>query len=162
MHGFFSVSNKRFDDYWTQTESYESLRVYIDMDFADSKTAIIDMLGGQNCKVDVGTFQNDMTSLASRDDVFTLLVHLGYLAYDTDRREVFIPNQEIREEFVRSVKNGKRPELVKAIETSDRLLEATVRGDADTVAQLIEEAHNGETAPGFYNNGQALHQKNLL
>lgn len=151
-----AVVNKRFDDYWTQTESYESLRVYIDMDFADTKTAIIDMLGGQNCKVDVGTFQNDMTSLASRDDVFTLLVHLGYLAYDADRREVFIPNQEIREEFVRSVKNGKRPELVKAVETSDRLLEATVRGDADTVARLIEEAHNGETAPGFYNNEQAL------
>lgn len=151
-----AITNKRFDNYWTQTESYESLRVYIDMDFADSKTAIIDMLGGQNCKVDVGTFQNDMTSLASRDDVFTLLVHLGYLAYDAGRREVFIPNQEVREEFIRSLKNGKRPELVKAAETSDRLLEATVRRDADTVAQLIEEAHNAETAPVFYNNEQAL------
>lgn len=151
-----AVQNNRIDDYWTQTESYELLRIYIDMDFAGSKTAIIDMLGGQSCKVDVGAFQNDMTSLASRDDVFTLLVHLGYLAYDTDRKEVFIPNEEVREEFVRSIKNGKRPELVKAVETSEKLLEATVRGDSGIVAQLIEEAHNRETAPDFYNNEQAL------
>lgn len=151
-----AIINKRFDNYWTQTESYESLRSYIDMDFADSKTAIVNMLGGLSCKVDAGTFQNDMASLSSRDDMFTLLVHLGYLAYDPDRREVFIPNQEIREEFIRSIKNGKRPELVRAVETSDRLLAATVQGDADTVAKLIEEAHNSETAPGFYNNEQAL------
>ena len=78
-------------------------------------------------------------------------MHLGYLAYDTDRKEVFIPNEEVREEFVRSIKNGKRPELVKAVETSERLLEATVRGDSGIVAQLIEEAHNrhppGESCP---------------
>lgn len=45
-----------------------------------------------------------MTSLRSKDDVLTLFVHLGYLAYDRKTREVFIPNEEIREEFIRSIK----------------------------------------------------------
>mgnify|MGYP000464778611 FL=1 len=62
------------------------------------------MIGGMRCKVDVGSFQNDMTSLRSKDDVLTLFVHLGYLAYDRKTREVFIPNEEIREEFIRSIK----------------------------------------------------------
>ena len=35
-----------------------------------------------------------MTSLRSKDDVLTLFVHLGYLAYDRKMREVFIPNEE--------------------------------------------------------------------
>ena len=67
-----------------------------------------------------------MTSMKSRDDVLTLLVHLGYLGYDADNKEVYIPNEEIREEFIRAIKNGRRQELVKAIQPSDRLLKATI------------------------------------
>ena len=102
-----AVINRKFSNYWTQTETYESLRIYIDMDFDGLKQAIIDMLGGQKCRIDAGTFQNDMTSLKSRDDVLTLLVHLGYLAYDEDSREVCIPDEEVRQEFLRAVRNGK-------------------------------------------------------
>ena len=109
-----AILNGKLSNYWTQTETYESLKIYIDMDFDGLKTAIIDMLGGKRCKIDTGTFQNDMTSMESKDDVFTLLVHLGYLAYDVEKREVFIPNEEVREEFIRAVKNGARPELVRA------------------------------------------------
>ena len=103
-----AMINKKFSNYWTQTETYESLKLYIDMDFDGLKTAIIDMLGGQKCRIDTGTFQNDMTSLQGKDDVLTLLVHLGYLAYDDDSKEVYIPNEEVRQEFVRAVKNGSR------------------------------------------------------
>lgn len=77
------------------------------------------MLGGEACPIDVGTFQNDMTSFKSRDDILTLLVHLGYSAYDEDARSVYTPNEEVRAEFFRAVKNGKRVELVKMIEMSE-------------------------------------------
>ena len=63
-----------------------------------------------------------MTSLKNKDDVLTLLVHLGYLAYDIDRKEVYIPNEEIRQEFVRAIKNGKRQELLKEIENLNWLI----------------------------------------
>lgn len=66
----------------------------------------MEMLAGGKCRIDTGTFQNDMTSFKSRDDVLTLLVHLGYLAYDETTTSVFIPNEEVRGEFIRSVKNG--------------------------------------------------------
>lgn len=133
-----AVFNKRFNNYWTQTETYESLKIYIDLNVDELKDAIIDMLGGQRCRIDTGTFQNDMTSLESKDDVFTLLVHLGYLAYDIDHKEVFIPNEEVREEFIRAVKNGTRQELVRAIAQSEQLLDATLRLDCDAVAKILE------------------------
>ncbi len=151
-----AIFNRRFNNYWTQTETYESLKVYIDLNVDRLKDAIIDMLGGQTCKIDTGTFQNDMTSLESRDDVLTLLVHLGYLAYDIDNKEVYIPNEEIREEFLRAVKNSSRKELVKAVEKSDQLLDATLRLDGDTVAGILEEVHEAYVAPKFYNSEQAL------
>lgn len=72
-----------------------------------SQESIVQMLGGAHIKIDVTTFQNDMTTIKTRDDVLTLLVHLGYLAYDIDHKSVFIPNEEIGEEFVRAVTTGK-------------------------------------------------------
>lgn len=106
-----AICNKKFSNYWTQTETYESLRFYIDMDFDGLKQAIVTMLGGQRCRIDPNTFQNDMTSMKGKDDVLTLLVHLGYLAYDDENREVYIPNEEVREEFIRAIKNGKEKNL---------------------------------------------------
>ena len=85
---------------------YEALRDYIDMNFDGLKDAVIDMLGGAICEVDTGSFQNDMTSMKSKDDVLTLLIHLGYLAYDEEKQTVGIPNVEIRQEFIRAIKNG--------------------------------------------------------
>ena len=151
-----AVINKKFSNYWTQTETYESLKLYIDMDFDGLKTAIIDMLGSQRCRIDTGTFQNDMTSLQGKDDVLTLLVHLGYLAYDDEFKEVYIPNEEVRQEFVRAVKNGSRRELVKAVQLSDQLLDATLNLDTETVSEILEEFHQSNTSPKFYNNEQAL------
>ena len=114
------------------------------------------MLGGAWIKIDAATFQNDMTTMKCRDDVLTLLVHLGYLAYDTGSRSVRIPNEEVREEFVRAVTTGKHTELAKLIRSSEHLLEATLNMDGETVAEVIEEAHQAGTAPTFYSNEQAL------
>lgn len=120
----------KFLNYWTQTETYESLKVYIDLDQDGLKQAIVDMLGGGCCEIDTGTFQNDMTSLNSKDDVLTLLVHLGYLTYDEQSKTVAIPNDEVHEEFLRAIKHGSRKDLVKAVQSSEELLNATIRMDA--------------------------------
>ena len=92
--------------YWTGTETYEALKAYIDLNFDGLKEAILAMLGNGHCVIDPSTFQNDMTVFRTRDDVLTLLVHLGYLTYDRETGEVFIPNQEIQQEFMRAVKVG--------------------------------------------------------
>jgi hypothetical protein len=151
-----AVRNDAIEDYWTQTETFESLKVYIDMDFDGLKESIVQMLGGAHIPIKTISFQNDMTSIKNRDDVFTLLVHLGYLAYDASDKTVRIPNEEIRQEFVVAVENGNRKELAKLIQTSELLLKATIRGDEEAVAEALEAAHSAGTAPLFYNDEQAL------
>lgn len=88
-----------------------------------------------------GSFQNDMTNIRSRDDVFTLMVHLGYLGYDSVEKCVFIPNEEVREEFVLAVTKGKHMELARLIKNSDWLLERTLNMDERAVEKAIGEAH---------------------
>ncbi len=147
---------QEYDSYWTQTETYESLRIYIDMNEDGLKEALIQMLGGSSFPIDTGTFQNDMTSISSKDDIFTLLVHLGYLAYDSRTESVFIPNEEIRREFIRSVKFGKHTEIARMIRASDQLLWDTFSLNCEAVAAAIEQAHSVGTTPLLYNNEQAL------
>jgi hypothetical protein len=109
-----AVTNEKIANYWTQTETYESLKTYLDMDFDGLREAVVQMLSGTRYRIDVGTFQNDMTNIKSKDDVLTLLVHLGYLAYDSDRQMIYIPNEEVRQEFIRAVKRTKWSSVIQA------------------------------------------------
>ena len=151
-----SIRRKRFGSYWTQTETYEALKVYIDIDYDGLKDDIIRMLSGEHVQIHTERFQNDMTTFESKDDVLTLLVHLGYLAYDSDRSEVFIPNIEIRGEFRNAVTGDHWKDIAMALETSDRLLRATWDGDATTVAELLDAAHMENTSILTYNDENSL------
>lgn len=84
------------------------------------------MLGGSNVKIDPISFQNDMTTIRCGDDVLTLLVHLGYLAYDIDGKSVCISNEEIHQEFLQVVTIEKHTEIARLIRNSDQLLEVTL------------------------------------
>lgn len=98
-----AIKNEEFCDYWTETETYESLKFYIGVNAEGLQNAIVAMLGGERYKINTRTFQNDMSSIRSKDDVLTLLVHLGYLAYDSTAKEVYIPNHEVADEFKNAV-----------------------------------------------------------
>ena len=84
-----------YDNYWNQTESYEALKVYIQMNYGGLKEAIVRMLAGDRVQINTGTFSNDMTTFETKDDVLTLLVHLGYLSYHWPDKTVTIPNKEV-------------------------------------------------------------------
>lgn len=145
-----------FGSYWTQTETYEALKIYIDLNYDGLKDAIIEMLAGQRVCIHTERFQNDMTTFVSKDDVLTLLVHLGYLAYDSDSSEVFIPNTEIRGEFRNAITGDHWKDIVTALETSDRLLRATWDGDAELVSELLDVAHMENTSILTYNDENSL------
>lgn len=144
-----------FDDYWNKTETYEALQAYIDMNYDGLRDAIIAMMGGGRVRINTGSFQNDMTTFHNADDVLTLLVHLGYLGYDFDTKEVFVPNKEIMSEFVTSTTVSGWDEIVRSVKTSDQTLRDLLAGNAEAVAKDIERAHL-ETSHLQYNDENAL------
>lgn len=93
----------RFGTYWNQTETYEALKIYIQMDMDGLKDSVIRMLAGESVAINTGTFSNDMTTFATKDDVLTLLVHLGYLTYNVIDQTVRIPNKEVSQEYVNAI-----------------------------------------------------------
>lgn len=101
-----SMTGGYFSNYWTQTETYEALKVYIQMNYDGLKSSVVKMIAGEKIVINTAKFQNDMTTFNSADDVLTLLVHLGYLTFDFDTREVWIPNNEVRQEFINCIEDG--------------------------------------------------------
>ncbi|MCL2322147.1 MAG: AAA family ATPase [Oscillospiraceae bacterium] len=61
-------------------------------------------------------YKNDMVTFKTNDDILTLLIHLGYLGYDLEKKEVFIPNKEIRDEFVTAIRDTDWNEIINAIQ----------------------------------------------
>ena len=151
-----AVDSREFGNYWSGTETYESLMTYIAMDFDGLRQLIVDMLGGQRRSIDVESFQNDITSFHSADDVITLLIHMGYMAYDSKTKKVFIPNDEVRSAFLRAVKNDGWEEVIRAINASEALLRATLAMDEQAVAQMIQEVHMQSSSSLIYNNEISL------
>ena len=151
------IRSGEFHDYWNQTENYEALKEYIDMDYDGVKEAILAMMSYEKKQINVGSFQNDMTTFSNADDVLTLLIHLGYLGYDSEIKSVFIPNREIMQEFVTSTTAGSDAwdEVIKSVKDSKTLMEATLSADEGIVAEYIERAHF-ETSHLQYNDENAL------
>ena len=127
----------------------------INMDFDGLKSAIIEMLSGASVEVDVTSFQNDTVSFANRDDVLTYLIHLGYLGYRYATKTVFIPNGEIRAEFVNAVSVSDWGEVSNALKNSADTLQAIWQGREKQVAEGIRQAHF-ETSHIQYNDENAL------
>lgn len=155
-----SVTNAMLDgeynNYWTGTVAYESLKYYITIDKDGLKNAIVRLLAGDHYKVNVETFENDMTKINSRDDVLTILIHLGYLGYDSGKEEAYIPNEEVRKAFTGAVEGTDWSPVIEAIRASDRLLQATWNRDADAVAAGIEESHMANASILKYNDENSL------
>ena len=151
-----AIRRKRVANYWTKTETYESLKSYIGMNFDGLKDAIVQMLTGMHLKININTFENDMTSFRSRDDVLTVLIHLGYLAYDRDRREVYIPNEEVKSAFGDAVQMSNWSQVIEAVKQSEWLLRATLQKDAEGVAKGIDTVHENNTSILNYNDENAL------
>lgn len=150
------MRRREFQSYWTGTETYEALKAYIDLNFDGLRESVISMLGNAHCAVDPSTSQNDMTTFKSKDDVLTLLIHLGYLTYDRQKKEAFIPNREITQEFLRSVKVGGWDGLMQALSRSESLLKSTWALDGSAVAQGISAIHSETSSLLKYNNENSL------
>ena len=151
-----SMTGHDFDSYWTQTETYDALKVYIEMNFDGLREKVSDMIAGERIKVNPAKFQNDMTTFQSADDVLTLLIHLGYLTYDFDTKTAWIPNSEVQQEFINSIEDGGWEEIMNAIRSSDDLMQATLDGDTETVEKLIARSHEENTSILKYNDENSL------
>ena len=160
-----AVNSGKFKPYWKKTSAAETLMTYIDMDQNDLQDTIARLIAGESVIVDTDSFQNDVESFTCKDDVLTLLTHLGYLTYEQEPDSynddsvvglVKIPNEEVRSEFDKLLRKSKHRRLIELVRKSDQLLQDTLDGKNEIVAKAIADVHDSEYAPTYYSNEQSL------
>ena len=142
--------------YWSATGAFDAVAGYIGMNYEGLKDDIIAMIAGERCEVNTSRFGNDMRDIHSKNDVLTVLIHLGYLSYDWQKRECYIPNREVADEMVGAVEENKWKEVMDSLAKSKKLLAATLSGDEEAVAKGIEAAHYENTSILSYNDENSL------
>ncbi|MCQ2193877.1 MAG: ATP-binding protein [Paludibacteraceae bacterium] len=148
-----ALTAKEFDSYWSATGTFETLKDYILMDFNGIRQDVISMIAGESVPVNVTKFQNKLESITNKDNAFTYLIHLGYLAYNREEKTCYIPNKEVRMEWVNAIDDEEDYQKVMSIvNASKKLLDATVNGDEEAVAQALDAAHTEVTSPLTYND----------
>ena len=151
-----AINDEECRSYWTTTGAYDSVITYIQMNFEGLKDDIIRMLAGERVYVNTTKFQNDMHIVRSKNDVLTVLIHLGYLAYAEDTKRCYVPNKEVGDELLNAVEDTSWTRLIDAITTSQELLDATIAGNAAAVARAIDLAHDENTSILAYNDENSL------
>ena len=151
-----AIDAGRCRSFWATTGSYDAVAHYIQMNYEGLKDDVVQMLAGERCKVNPTKFQNDMSIIGGKDDVLTVLIHLGYLSYDWRKDECYIPNKEVAGEIVNAVQSNNWTHVVKAVEASEQLLQATLRGDEVAVARGVDAAHDENTSILSYNDENSL------
>lgn len=126
---YCAMTRKRLDSYWKNTSAFSSINKYITLNFDGLKEDVLAMLVGERVNVNVNTFQNDFSVIGSKDEALTALIHLGYLGYDSEMEEAYIPNYEVGLAFQAALASGEWKEVVASISRCQELLNATIRGN---------------------------------
>ncbi len=100
-----ALKRRKCSAYWRETAAIDNLLTYVSRDFAGLASDIARLAAGEEIPADVSRFQNDIHVINSRDEVLALLIHLGYLTYDSAAGVAYIPNKELRAEFACLLKN---------------------------------------------------------
>ncbi len=151
-----ALKRRKCRSYWGKTGAYEVVAEYIQKNYEGLKDDIIRMLAGMRSHVDTTGFLNDMSEIGSRDDVLTVLIHLGYLTYDWDEEECYIPNREAAGEMTNAVRKTNWKPVSDALQASKQILDDTLRGNAETVARAVDAIHSKETSILSYNDENSL------
>ncbi|MCR5622124.1 MAG: ATP-binding protein [Treponema sp.] len=152
-----SLAGGRCENYWSKTSTYAVISDRIQANFDGTKDDVIRMLAGESVDVNVTMYMNTMTEFKNKDDVFTYLIHLGYLAYDREEGTCRIPNTEVQQEWKSAISVVPEYKVTDGIiKASKELLAETLRLNADAVAKSLDESHIHVTSNRSYNNEDAL------
>ena len=156
-----AVTRNECISYWSGTSSNEEFVRLINMDFDGIKEDIINLIEGDEVTFSCANFQNDMVTIKDKNDVFSLLVCLGYLGCSETknkyRKAAYVPNAEIRAVLIDIVREQNWYERMETIRRSENLLKAIKELDGTTVATIIQDIHNSPAVALLdYNDEESL------
>lgn len=146
-----ALTNNNLGNYWTSSGPYDEIFYYIQKNVDEVRNDLALMVAGEPVPAKVREYAASSMNLSTREEIYSAMVVYGFLSYEDGR--VCIPNKELMEKFDEILqKESSLGYVYRLAKESDRMLQATLSGDTETMAEILEYAHNTETPILSYNH----------
>ena len=146
-----SLTNNNLGNYWTSSGPYDEIFYYTEKNINDVRDSLALMVSGESIDAKIQEYAATSMNLKTKDEIWSAMVVYGFLT--SEHGKVFIPNKELMGKFedmlLKEPSLGYVYNLSKA---SDQMLKATIAGDTDAMADILEFAHDTESPLLDYNN----------
>ncbi len=150
-----ALSNNCLASYWTSSGQYMEIAAYIANDRDDVKKDVALMVLGEAVPTNVEEYAATSMKLSTRNEILSAMVVYGFLNYENGK--VHIPNKELMDEFAKTIRERENMGYINRLAMeSDRMLQATLRGDTKTMEEILQFAHDTETPLLDYNDETEL------
>lgn len=157
-----ALTRNRIRSYWTATGTYGEISAYIMNDRADVKKDVALMVAGEAVPARVEEFAATSMNLTTRNEILSAMVVYGFLNYEDGM--VHIPNRELMDEFAKTIRERENLGYINRLAVeSDRMLNATRKGDTKTMEEILQFAHELSLVPqGTEDVGRTIAQSAIL
>ncbi|MCI8888077.1 MAG: hypothetical protein HFG70_08335, partial [Hungatella sp.] len=150
-----ALEDNELADYWTGSGPYDEIFFYIKNNINDVRDDVVLMTAGEGVKVAIQNYAAVSMELKTKDEVYSAMVVYGLLTYENGK--VFVPNKEIMKQFQKLLMSKDSLGYVYHLaKKSERMLEATLSGDTQTMVEILTFAHDTEAPIFSYNNETEL------
>ena len=146
-----ALSFNHLGSYWTSSGPYDEISYYVEKNVADVREDLALMVSGIPVMAKIQEYAATSTTLETKDEIFSAMVVYGFLSCENGL--VSIPNKELMGQFGNMMQKEQSLGYVYQLaKNSEKMLKATLSGDVDTMAEILEFAHNTEVPLFHYNS----------
>ena len=150
-----ALTDNQLSNYWVSSGKYDSIFTYIQYNVDEIQNDLALLFAGEKIPSGIQEYAATAQELKTKEEIYSAMVVYGLLTYDNGM--VFIPNKELMGSYAAMMKKEKSLGYVyRLANVSTQMLQATLDGDTETMAQIIQYAHNTEVPILSYNNETEL------
>ena len=150
-----ALTDNQLANYWTSSGPYDEIFYYIRNNIEAVRDDLALMVAGERVAARVQTYAAVSMELNTKEEIYSAMVVYGLLTYEDGC--VFIPNKELMSQFQELLMSKDSLGYVHRLaKVSEKMLEATLSGNTETMARLLSLAHDTESPILSYNNETEL------
>lgn len=148
-----ALTDNQLRNYWASSGPYDEIFYYIRNNVKDIRGDLALMVSGEKIRASMQEYAATATELNTKDQIYSAMVVYGLLTYDRAAGEVLIPNRELMDKFNAILLSQSSLGYVHNLaRESQKMLDATLAGDTQTMARILEFAHDTESPIFSYNS----------
>lgn len=141
-------------NYWTESGPMNEVAECIEHNVDEVRDDIVKLIAGIPVEADLDGYSASQLQLDTRDAILSAMVVYGFLSYYDGR--LHIPNRELMEKFQRVLTRDSFGAVKEVVDRSKEMLEATIEGNEEKVAAILEEIHDREIPCLKYSDENSL------